>query len=448
MQKTEPIKDLALKYLILSFTLFIFAAVLALILKIIQLLALTSVPPVNSFYNRALTMHGLFMMSGFLPPLFHAGFGYLVSGQKFFHKQRYFLEIGTAGFLLHSTGLVAVLVGIFTAEFISGWLIPWSEVQGAGVSGFLFFSGLILLQLSRITDSVNLLTLWLKPESRSEVIQSPFAWALMTVSFVYLLSLIILPLLVFGSQLNREWVDLYNLLLRPSVYLMAPLGLGLILEIVNEHRPLTKTILAQAKICFIIVGLLAMLKCAFTLLNYFRQDLNLALYSDSLMGLLSVPLVGLIVIVLKVWPWRAWRVSALTAMIQLLLVLLSLGTITGLYHLMTASGQLERSTYFLVGHFHTILFGTNLIAAVLAVLHLSLKQKSTMWVRIFIGGTLIFIFSLYAMGWLKVYRHQSQILITDVAWIFGFLSFFGGLCIVVALSGILFGFFSSRLKAQ
>ncbi|WP_409477984.1 cbb3-type cytochrome c oxidase subunit I [Pseudobdellovibrio sp. HCB154] len=442
MHKAEPLKDLAAKYLILSFTLFVFAGILALFLKIIQLLALTSVPQVHSFYNRAFTMHGLIMMSFFLPPVFHAGFGYLVSGQKLLNKPRYFLEIATAGFLLHSTGIVAVLVGMFAGEFNSGWMIPWSEVQGAGVSGFLFFSGLLLLQMSRITDSVNLLTLWLRSESRDKIFRSPFSWALMTVSFVYLLSLLTLPLLVFGSQLNREWVGLYNLLLRPSVYLMTPLGVGLILEIVNEYQPLTKTNLAQAKICFIIVGLLAVLKMAFTLFSYFRQNLNLALYSDWLMGLLSVPLLGMIVIVLQVWPWRTRRRSALTAMIQLLLVLLSLGTITGLYHLMTDSGQVARSTYFLVAHFHTILFGTNLVAAVFAVLHLTSRQNLTTRVRLFIGGTLFFIFSLYAMGGLKVYRHQSQILITDVAWIFGFLSFLGGLCIIMAVSWILFGFLS------
>lgn len=85
MHKAEPLKDLASKYLILGFT-----------------------------------MHALIMMSVFLPPVFHAGFGYLVSGQKLLNKPRYFLEIATAGFLLHSTGLVAVLVGMFTGEFNSG----------------------------------------------------------------------------------------------------------------------------------------------------------------------------------------------------------------------------------------------------------------------------------------------------------------------------------------
>jgi len=49
------------------------------------------------------------MMSVFLPPVFHAGFGYLVSGQKLLNKPRYFLEIATAGFLLHSTGLLRFL---------------------------------------------------------------------------------------------------------------------------------------------------------------------------------------------------------------------------------------------------------------------------------------------------------------------------------------------------
>jgi cytochrome c oxidase subunit 1 len=378
--RTTDHKTIGLMYLTTSFVFFLAGGLMAMLMRAeLGQPGLQFLSPEQ--YNQLFTMHGTVMLLLFATPLFFA-FGNLVMPLQIGAPDVAFPRLNALSYWLFLFGSLIVLSGFLTpggpADF--GWTAytPLSTgVQSPGPGGSLWTAGLAVSGLGTILGGVNFITtiICLRAPGMTMFRMPIFTWNTLVTSVLILLAFPILTAALMALLADRHlgalvysrqnggpmlWQHLFWFFGHPEVYIIALPFFGIVTEVIPvfSRKPLfgyKGMVGATLTIGFLSVAVWAH--------HMFATGAVLLPFFAFLTYLIAVP-TGL-----KFFNWigSMWR-GQLTFETPMLwsigfMVTFLLGGLTGV---LLASPPLDwhvSDTYFVVAHFHYVVFGTVVFAA-------------------------------------------------------------------------------------
>ncbi|RRO13130.1 cytochrome c oxidase subunit I [Saccharopolyspora rhizosphaerae] len=394
LRTTDP-KDIGQLYLITSFAFFITGGAMALLIRGelaspgLQFLS-------QEQYNQLFTMHGTIMLLLFATPIVF-GFANIVLPLQIGAPDVAFPRLNAFSYWLFLFGGLIVIGSLLlpggAADF--GWTAytPLSRATfSAGPGGDLWAAGLIVSGLGTILGAVNMITtvICLRCPGMTMFRMPLFTWNILATSILVLMAFPILTAALFGLLVDRHlgghvfdpahggailYQHLFWFFGHPEVYIVALPFFGIVTEIlpVFSRKPLFGyTGLVGATM--VIMGLSAIVWAH----HMFATGAVLLPFFSFATFLIAVP-TGI-----KFFNWicTMWR-GSLTFESPMLfsigfLVTFLLGGLTGI---LLASPPLDfhiHDTYFVVAHFHYVLFGTIVFAVFAGVYYWFPKMTGRM----------------------------------------------------------------------
>jgi cytochrome c oxidase subunit I len=377
--RTTDHKLIGKLYLVTSFVFFLAGGLMALLMRGelarpgLQFLSLEQ-------YNQLFTMHGTIMLLFFATPMVFA-FANLVLPLQIGAPDVSFPRLNAFSYWLFLFGGLTSMAGFATpggaADF--GWYAysPLTDaVNSPGVGADLWFVGLAIAGLGTILGAVNMITtvITLRAPGMTMFRMPIFTWNILVTSFLVLLAFPILTAAIFGVLADRKfgaqifeaqnggailWQHLFWFFGHPEVYIVALPFFGIITEIIPvfSRKPIFgyKGLVGAT----IAIGALSGTVWAH---HMFATGAVLLPFFSFLTYLIAVP-TGI-----KFFNWigTMWRgsISFETPMLWSIgfLVTFLLGGLTGV---ILGSPPLDfhlNDSYFVVAHFHYVLFGTIVFA--------------------------------------------------------------------------------------
>ncbi len=376
---TTDHKMIGKMYLVTAFMFFLAAGFMALLMRGelarpgLQFLSLEQ-------YNQLFTMHGTIMLLFFATPMVFA-FANLVLPLQIGAPDVSFPRLNAFSYWLYLFGALTATAGFVTptgaADF--GWYAyaPLSDATNSpGVGGDLWFVGLAISGLGTILGAVNMITtvVTLRAPGMTMFRMPIFTWNILFTSFLVLLAFPILTAALFGMLADRKlgaqifaadnggailWQHLFWFFGHPEVYIVALPFFGIVTEVIPvfSRKPLFgyKGMVGATTA-------IAALSATVWAHHMFATGAVLLPFFSFLSYLIAIP-TGI-----KFFNWigTMWRgsISFETPMLWSIgfLVTFLLGGLTGV---ILASPPLDfhlNDSYFLVAHFHYVLFGTIVFA--------------------------------------------------------------------------------------
>ncbi|MGJ3507387.1 aa3-type cytochrome oxidase subunit I [Enemella sp. A6] len=376
---TTDHKLLGNMYLITSMVFFMFGGILALGMRLE--LAAPGLQYLNyETYNQFFTMHGTIMLLMFATPSF-SGFANAIMPLQIGAPDVAFPRLNAFSFWLYLFGSLIACAGFLTPQGAAsfGWFAyaPLSnEINSPGIGGDLWLVGLYMLGLSSILGAVNFITTiaTMRAPGMTMFRMPMFTWNVLVTSF---LVIAVFPVLaagllvleadrVLGSHVFDAanggpllWQHLFWFFGHPEVYVLALPFFGIITEIIPVF---------SRKPVFGYVGLV--------LATLAIGTLSISVWAHHMFttGAVNLPFFAFMTFLIAVptgvkffnWVGTMWRGSIRmdTPM------LFSFGFLTtflfgGLTGIILASPPLDfhvHDSYFVVAHFHYVLFGTIVFA--------------------------------------------------------------------------------------
>jgi cytochrome c oxidase subunit 1 len=378
--RTTDHKTIGLMYLTASFTFFILGGLMAMLMRAeLGRPGLQFLSPEQ--YNQLFTMHGTLMLLMFATPLFFA-FGNLIMPLQIGAPDVAFPRLNALSFWLFLFGSVIVVSGFLTpggpADF--GWTAytPLSTgVHTPGPGSNLWAAGLAVSGLGTILGGVNFIAtiVCLRAPGMTMMRMPIFTWNTLVTSILILLAFPILTSALFALLADRNlgalvysdemggpmlWQHLFWYFGHPEVYIIALPFFGIVTEIIPvfSRKPLFgyKGMVGAT----MMIGFLSLAVWAH---HMFATGAVLLPFFAFLTYLIAVP-TGL-----KFFNWigTMWRgqMTFETPMLWSIgfMVTFLLGGLTGV---LLASPPIDwhvNDSYFVVAHFHYVVFGTVVFAA-------------------------------------------------------------------------------------
>jgi cytochrome c oxidase subunit 1 len=376
---TTDHKKIGNLYFVTTFVWFLIGGLLALFLRAelfkpgLQFLS-------NEQYNQIFTMHGTVMLLMFATPLF-AGFANAIMPLQIGAADVAFPRMNMLSYWLFLFGGIMAFAGFLTpggaASF--GWTAyaPLSSSQySPGVGADLWIVGLALGGIGTILGGVNFITtiITMRAPGMTMFRMSIFTWNVLLTSILVLIAFPPLAAAFLGLEADRLfgshifdpanggavlWQHLFWFFGHPEVYILALPFFGIASEILPVFS--RKPIFGYKGLVAATIGIAA-LSVAVWAHHMFATGQVLLPFFSLMTFLIGVP-TGV-----KFFNWigTMWRgaITFETPMLWVMgfLITFLLGGLTGI---MLASPPLDFSvsaTYFVVAHFHYVLFGTVVFA--------------------------------------------------------------------------------------
>ncbi|MFF3664628.1 aa3-type cytochrome oxidase subunit I [Microtetraspora malaysiensis] len=366
-------------YLITSFVFFLIGGVMALVMR--AELAQPGLQFVtNEQFNQLFTMHGTIMLLMFATPLF-AGFANAIMPLQIGAPDVAFPRLNMVSYWLYLFGSTIAVAGFITpggaAAF--GWTAyaPLSNaVTSPGLGGDMWIMGLALSGLGTILGAVNFITtiITMRAPGMTMFRMPMFTWNILLTSVLVLLAFPVLAAALLALEADRKlgahifdsatggamlWQHLFWFFGHPEVYIIALPFFGIITEVIPvfSRKPIFGYIgLVSATI------LIAGLSITVWAHHMFATGQVLLPFFSFMTFLIAVP-TGV-----KFFNWigTMWR-GHLTFESPMLFAIGFLVTFLfgGLTGVILASPPLDfhiTDTYFVVAHFHYVIFGTVVFA--------------------------------------------------------------------------------------
>ncbi len=359
--------------------------------------------PDNTFlsaaeYNSLMTMHGVVMVFLFVMPMTAAFFNYLLP-----------LMIGARDVAFPRMNALSFWIFLFGALFVSssylfgtagppvGGNLPggaefasrlasgpnggWFGYAPNSLSGFspgsamdYYAVGLEVLGLASLISSINFIVTILNMRAKGmKLLRMPvFVWMTFVTAFLLLFSLPIITVAVFMLMFDRQfgtvfydavaggdpvlWQHLFWLFGHPEVYILVLPAMGMVSEIIPTYsrKPLfgyAAVVFAGAAIGFLGFGVWAHHMFASGITPVAQAAFGLATMT------IAIP-TGI-----KIFNWLGtlWggKIRFTTPMLFALgfVSLFVIGGLSGVTHSVVPSNWQQTDTYYIVGHFHYVLFG-------------------------------------------------------------------------------------------
>ncbi|GAA4639009.1 cytochrome c oxidase subunit I [Actinoallomurus vinaceus] len=366
-------------YLITSFSFFLFGGVLALIMR--AQLAQPGQHLVSSEqYNQLFTMHGTIMLLLFATPLF-IGFGNVIMPLQIGAPDVAFPRLNMLSYFFFTFGGLITISGFLTPGGAAGfgWFAytPLSDaVRSPGIGGDLWIMGLTLSGLGTILGAVNFITtIFCMRAPGMTMFRMPiFTWNVLFTSMLVLMAFPVLAAALLVLEADRKlgahvfdaanggamlWQHLFWFFGHPEVYIIAIPFFGIITEVIPvfSRKPLFGYIgMVGATIA------IAGLSMSVWAHHMFATGQVLLPFFSFMSFLIAIP-TGI-----KFFNWAGsmWR-GQLTFETPMLFAIGFLITFLfgGLTGVILASPPLDfhvTDSYFVVAHFHYVVFGTVVFA--------------------------------------------------------------------------------------
>ncbi|CCI08418.1 cytochrome c oxidase subunit I [Microcystis aeruginosa] len=388
-------KVIGIQYLVTAFLFFFIGGAFA---EVLRTELATPDPDFVSpeLYNQFMTMHGTIMIFLWIVPV-GAGFANYLIPLMIGAEDMAFPRLNAVAFWLNPPGGLLLLSSFFVGAPQSGWTSypPLSLISGKWGEE-LWILSLLLIGTSSILGSINFITTILKmriPEM--DLYSMPlFCWAMLATSTLVLLStpvlasaLVLLSFdLIAGTSFFNPagggdpvvYQHMFWFYSHPAVYIMILPFFGTISEILPVHarKPIfgyRAIAYSSLTICFL--GLIVWAHHMFTS----GTPGWLRMFFMAATMLIAVP-TGI-----KIFSWCATLWGGKLSLNTSLLFgigFLSSFLIGGLTGIMLASVPFDihvHDTYFVVGHFHYVLFGGTAMALFAAVYHWFPKMTGRMY---------------------------------------------------------------------
>jgi cytochrome c oxidase subunit 1 len=373
-------KTIGYLYLITSFIYFLLGGVMALVIRA-QLFepgeALVGTP---EQYNQLFTMHGTIMLLMFATPLF-AGFANVIMPLQIGAPDVAFPRLNAFAYWLYSFGSLIAVAGFLTPQGAAsfGWTAYaplTSTTFTPGIGGNLWVFGLAMSGFGTILGAVNFITtiITMRAPGMTMFRMPIFTWNTLVTSILVIMAFPVLAAALLALGADRTvgahifdaanggallWQHLFWFFGHPEVYIIALPFFGIISEVLPVFS--RKPIFGYKTLIYATIAIAALSVTVWAHHMYVTGSVLLPFFSFMTM-LIAVP-TGV-----KIFNWigTMWRGSVTfeTPMMWAIGFLITF-TFGGLTGVILASPPLDfhvSDTYFVVAHFHYVVFGTVVFA--------------------------------------------------------------------------------------
>jgi cytochrome c oxidase subunit 1 len=373
-------KTIGYMYLIASFVFFLLAGIMALVIRAQLFEPGLQVVATKEQYNQLFTMHGTIMLLMFATPLF-SGFANAIMPLQIGAPDVAFPRLNGFAFWLYLFGSLIAVGGFLTPQGAAsfGWFAyaPLSDTTFTpGLGGTLWVFGLGMTGFSTILGAVNFITtiITMRAPGMTMFRMSIFTWNTLVTSLLVLMAFPVLAAALFGLGLDRVfdaqiynpanggallWQHLFWFFGHPEVYIIALPFFGIVSEVFPVFS--RKPIFGYKTLVYATISIAALSVTVWAHHMYVTGGVLLPWFSLMTM-LIAVP-TGV-----KIFNWvgTMWR-GSVTFETPLLWAVGFLITFTfgGLTGVILASPPLDfhvSDSYFVVAHFHYVVFGTVVFA--------------------------------------------------------------------------------------
>jgi cytochrome c oxidase subunit 1 len=373
-------KTIGYMYLITSFLYFCLGGVMALVIRAQLFAPGLEIVQSKEQYNQLFTMHGTIMLLMFATPLF-AGFANVLMPLQIGAPDVAFPRLNAFAYWLYSFGSLIAVAGFLTPQGAAsfGWTAyaPLSSTTFTpGMGGDLWVFGLALSGFGTILGAVNFITtiITMRAPGMTMFRMPIFTWNIMVTSILVIMAFPVLAAAFLALGADRIfnahiydaatggvvlWQHLFWFFGHPEVYIIALPFFGIVSEIFPVFS--RKPIFGYKTLVYATIAIAALSVTVWAHHMYVTGSVLLPFFSLMTM-LIAVP-TGV-----KIFNWigTMWRGSVTfeTPMMWAIGFLITF-TFGGLTGVILASPPLDfhvSDSYFVVAHFHYVVFGTVVFA--------------------------------------------------------------------------------------
>ncbi|WP_425566201.1 cytochrome c oxidase subunit I [Sporichthya brevicatena] len=376
---TTDHKKIGVLYVLTSFTFFILGGIMALVMRA-ELARPGNQVVSNEHFNQLFTMHGTVMLLMFATPLF-VGFANLIMPLQIGSPDVAFPRLNMFSYWLFSIGSTIAMLGFITpggaADF--GWFAytPLSDnVHSPSVGADLWIMGLALSGFGTILGAVNFITtiICMRAPGMTMFRMPIFTWNILVTSVLVLIAFPVLAAALLVLESDRQfgthvfesanggallWQHLFWFFGHPEVYIIALPFFGIITEILPVFS--RKPIFGYKGLVFATLAIAALSVTVWAHHMYVTGGVLLPFFA-FMTFLIAVP-TGV-----KFFNWvgTMWRgaISFDSPMLWAVgfLVTFLFGGLTGVILAVPPLDFQLSDSYFVVAHFHYVVFGTVVFA--------------------------------------------------------------------------------------
>jgi len=373
-------KTIGYMYLITSFFYFLLGGVMALVIRAQLFQPGLALVATGEQYNQLFTMHGTIMLLMFATPLF-AGFANVLMPLQIGAPDVAFPRLNAFAYWLYSFGSLIAVAGFLTPQGAAafGWFAyaPLSSTTfSPGIGGNLWVFGLAMSGFGTILGAVNFITtiITMRAPGMTMFRMPIFTWNTLVTSLLILMAFPVLAAALFGLGADRVigahiydpanggvllWQHLFWFFGHPEVYIIALPFFGIVSEVFPVFS--RKPIFGYTTLIYATISIAALSVTVWAHHMYVTGSVLLPFFSLMTM-LIAVP-TGV-----KIFNWvgTLWRGSITfeTPMLWAIgfLVTFTFGGLTGVILASPPLNFVVSDTYFVVAHFHYVVFGTVVFA--------------------------------------------------------------------------------------
>jgi cytochrome c oxidase subunit 1 len=369
-------KKLGLMYGATAMFFFIVGGVEALLIRL-QLAAPNGKVLNADLYNQMFTMHATTMVFLFVMPM-AAGLANYFIPLQIGARDVAFPRINALGFwLLLFAGIFINLSWFLGGAADGGWFMyaPNSGPVFSPTNGIDFWAfGLQIAGIASLTGAINLIVTVLNMRAPGMTLMKMpiFTWMMTVVQFLLLFAVPVITVALFLLSFQRNfgarffdvaagadpllWQHLFWIFGHPEVYILVLPAFGIVSEVlpVFSRKPLFGypfVVFSGAAIGFVGWGVWAHHMFASGL-----GPVSVAVFSLTTMAIAVPTGVKIINWTLTMWGGKLYFSTAMKFSIGLI-VLFTVGGLSGVTHSVAPSDTQQTDTYYIVAHFHYVLFG-------------------------------------------------------------------------------------------
>jgi cytochrome c oxidase subunit 1 len=374
-------KVIGMSYMITSLVLFYIAGIMALVMRL-QLSSPHASLVSFAQYNELFTMHGSLMLYLFAGPFAFGGLANYIVPLQIGAPDMAFPRLNALSYWLYLTGSITMMMGFLVAGGAAsfGWVAyaPLSNATNSpGLGGDIWIMALILTGFSAIFTGVNLVAtiFYLRAPGMTMFRMPIFTWNMLVTAILILIAFPVLTSALimlfcdrhFGTHIFSVqgggspilWQNLFWFFGHPEVYILALPYFGIVTEVIPVFS--RKPVFGYKGMVFATLSIAA-LSTGVWAHHMFTTGLVLLPFFSILSLLIAVP-TGI-----KFFNWigTMWRgqihfSAAMLFCIGFLFAFL-MGGVTGVMLAAPPIDFFTHDTYFVVAHFHQVLFGTAVFA--------------------------------------------------------------------------------------
>jgi cytochrome c oxidase subunit I len=378
-------KIIGVQYMVTAFFFFLVGGTLAMLIRTELLTPNLDVVTTGSQYNTLFSMHGIIMIFMWIIPMF-AGFGNYLVPLQLGAKDMAFPWLNALAFWMIPPAGILLIGSMLVGSPEAGWTMypPLSTIY-SGDGQTLAALALHLLGISSILGAINFIVTIknMRPAGMGWWQMPLFCWAILATSIIVVmatpflagaLTLLILDRVAGTSFFNATaggdpllWQNVFWFYSHPAVYIMVLPGMGILSEVLSIHS--RKSIFGYKMVAMstMAIALVGFTVWAHHMFTSIQPALRIPFMITSM--IIAVP-TGI-----KIFSWLGtlWggKIRYTPAML-FALGFLSMFVIGGISGVMLAAIPFDihvHDTYFVVSHFHFVLFGGSVFAIYSGIYH-------------------------------------------------------------------------------